>query len=305
MKRTLQAALAACGLIAAAHAAAQVTFYEGDGFRGRSMTLDHRVWNFNRTGFNDRASSVIVEHGRWEVCEHAGFEGRCVVLRRGSYPSLREFGMNNMISSARPVEPGRAANYELLPPQAVAVPQPQVIVVPREEPPRPTFGGAEAPRPYYGLAQPPVLPVPERRPAYYEVPVTSVHAVMGPPSQRCWIEREQVAQPYRNEPNVGGAIVGGLIGGILGHQIGGGSGKDLATVGGAVAGAAVGANVNRNGNTYAERDVQRCQTVSSGRPAYWDVTYFHDGIEHRVQTSSPPGPVVRVNEAGFPIAATR
>jgi len=287
MKRSLQAMLAAFGLVAAAHVAAQVTFYEVEGFRGRSFTIDERVGNFDRSGYNDRASSIVVEHGRWEVCEHARFEGRCVVLRRGSYPSLREMGMDNVISSARPVEPGRRFGRE--------APPPQVIAIPREEPPRL--------RPYYGAAQPPVLPVPERRPDYYEVPVASVRAVMGPPSQRCWIEREQVAQPYRNEPNIGGAIVGGVIGGILGHQIGGGSGKDLATVGGAVAGAAVGANVNRNGTTYAERDVQRCQTETSARPAFWDVTYYHEGIEHHIQMSAAPGPVVRVNEAGFPVAA--
>src|SRR5512133_317847 len=144
MKRTLQAMLAACSLAAAAHAAAQVTFYEGEGFRGRAFTIDERVWNFDRSGFNDRAASAIVEHGRWELCEHARFEGRCVVLRRGSYPSLREVGVFRVISWARPVEPGRFGRE---------APPPQGIAIPREEPPRL--------RPFYGAAQPPVLPVPE------------------------------------------------------------------------------------------------------------------------------------------------
>ena len=87
----------------ATQAAAQITFYEGEGFRGRAFTTDKQVGNFERFGFNDRASSAVVERGRWEVCEDARFQGRCVVLRRGSYDSLRGLGMNDRISSVRPV----------------------------------------------------------------------------------------------------------------------------------------------------------------------------------------------------------
>ena len=39
-------------------------------------------------GFNDRASSVIVERGQWQVCDDIGFRGYCIVLRPGQYPSL-------------------------------------------------------------------------------------------------------------------------------------------------------------------------------------------------------------------------
>ena len=282
MNRKVKALLAACGIVAASHAAAQLTLYEGEGYRGRTFSTNDRVRNLDRAGFNDRASSVVVERGRWEVCEDARFEGRCVVLRRGSYPSLRDMGMNNAISSVRRAEPGRSYGYEAPPP---------VAVVPRGEAPRPLYGPTAAAAP---------------RPAYHEVPVASVRAVMGPPSQRCWVEREQVAQPYRGEPNLGGAVLGGIIGGVLGHQVGGGSGKDLATAGGVVAGAAIGANVNRSGNTgYAQRDVQRCQNVSSSQPAYWNVSYFHGGIEHRVQMASAPGNTLLVDEAGAPVTATR
>ena len=54
MRRTLTSIVAICGVAVAACALAQVTFYEGEGFRGRSFTVDHQVWNFDRTGFNDR-----------------------------------------------------------------------------------------------------------------------------------------------------------------------------------------------------------------------------------------------------------
>jgi uncharacterized protein YcfJ len=280
MKRKLQALFAACGIAVATHAAAQITFYEGEGFTGRGFSTADRIWNFDRIGFNDRASSVVVERGRWEVCEHARFEGRCVVLQHGSYPSLREFGLNNRISSARPMQGGRDHGREGPPPQVV-------MVAPREQP-RPIM----------------MVPV---QPAVFDVPVTSVRAVVGPPNQRCWIEREQVAQPRRAEPNVGGAVLGGIVGGLLGHQIGGGSGKDVATAGGVIAGAAIGANVNRGegGVAYVDRDVQRCQTVSSAKPEYWDVTYFHRGVEHRAQMTSPPGPTIRINAEGAPMVVAR
>ncbi len=84
-----------------------ITFYEGEGFGGRWFSAsDRRIGNFNRFGFNDAANSVRVRGGRWEVCTAPRFEGRCVVLRRGDYPSLREAGLDGRISSARPVVRG-------------------------------------------------------------------------------------------------------------------------------------------------------------------------------------------------------
>ena len=89
MNKSLKPLLGIAAVAFAAHASAQVTFYEGEGFRGRTFAANGEVKNFQQTGFNDRASSVVVERGRWEVCEDARFQGRCVVLRRGSYDSLR------------------------------------------------------------------------------------------------------------------------------------------------------------------------------------------------------------------------
>jgi hypothetical protein len=83
-----------------------ITFHEREGFGGRWFSTDKRIGNFNRFGFNDRANSVKVRGGRWEVCTAPRFEGRCVVLRRGDYPSLREAGLEDRISSARPVQRG-------------------------------------------------------------------------------------------------------------------------------------------------------------------------------------------------------
>jgi uncharacterized protein YcfJ len=134
----------------------------------------------------------------------------------------------------------------------------------------------------------------------FETPVTSARAVVGPPQQRCWVER-QVVETGSPGINVPGAVVGGVVGGVLGHQIGSGRGQDWATGIGAVGGAVVGANVNRDaaGTVYTQ-DVQRCATVSTAAVDYWDVTYNFRGYEHRVQTTTPPGRTIWINAQGEP-----
>jgi len=256
------AGVAALGL--ATNAAAQITLYQNEGFRGPVFAADRPIANFDRTGFNDRASSAVVERGAWQVCEDARFQGQCVVLRPGNYPSLSAMGMNDRISSVRPVS---GKGYVYAPP-----PEPVPVYEYRQRP----------------------------NERLYQVPVTYVRAVVGPPEQRCWIERQQV-QENHGGANVPGAIVGAVIGGVLGHQVGGGRGQDIATAGGAVAGAAVGANVGRGGTSTSTQDVRRCETVANtGPPDYWDVGYNFRGLDHRVQLSAPPGPTITVNGNGEP-----
>jgi len=265
MNQSLKPLFGIAAIAFAAHASAQVTFYEGEGFRGRTFAAGQAVSNFDRTGFNDKASSVVVDRGRWEVCEHARFEGRCVILRRGSYDSLRAMGMDNRISSVRPV--GDRRTYENEAPQPLAAPNYDYRRRPDER--------------------------------LQEVPITSARAVMGPPEQRCWVEREQLSQSHP-DVNVPGAVIGGVVGGILGHQVGSGSGKDLATVGGAVGGAVLGANVDRIRDHQTGRDVQRCHNVANTTPQYWDVTYNFRGAQHHVQTNAAPGSTIIVNGNGEP-----
>ena len=246
----------------------QISFYEHDRFEGRSFTTEKQVGNFERYGFNDRASSAVVVGQPWEVCDDAGFAGRCVVLRPGRYPSLASMGLNDRVSSVRTVRV-------------------DVRIDDRR----------------YGPAPMPVYDSRRRGgERLYEANVTSVRAVLGTPERRCWVEREQVSQ-QRDGVNVPAAIAGAVIGGILGHQVGGGRGKDVATAGGAIAGAAVGANIGRDGSgqQVATQDVQRCDSPpSQSRPDYWDVSYNFRGQDHRVQMSAAPGPTVVVNERGEP-----
>jgi uncharacterized protein YcfJ len=144
-------------------------------------------------------------------------------------------------------------------------------------------------------------PQPQHEPLY-EVPVRSVRAVVGPPEQRCWVERQQVVEPRSQGANIPGAIVGAVIGGVLGHQVGGGRGRDVATAGGAVAGAAIGASVGQGGEELYSRDVQRCVDVQHHhvRPEYWEVIYDFRGVVHRVQMSAPPGRTITIDANGEP-----
>ena len=250
-------------------ASAQAIFYENDSFQGRTLTADANVEDFERYGFSDRASSVVVLGQRWEVCADRWFRGQCMVLNPGRYASLAAMGMNDRVSSVRTVDWTAKVNDDRY------APMPDAVYDSRRR----------------------------NEERLYEATVTSVRAVVGPAEQRCWMEREEVA-PTKGGLNVGGAVLGGLLGGILGHQVGGGVGKDLATVGGAVAGAAVGANVGRTTTTQQApaRDVQRCATQPNegAAPAYWDVTYTFRGQEHRVQLTAAPGSTITVNEQGEP-----
>ena len=263
-KSTVSVALGLVAVIVAPLAYAQVTFYSQEGFRGRNFVANGQVDNLDGTGFNDRASSAIVDQGQWQVCEDAYFRGRCVVLKRGQYPSLSAMGLGNAVSSMRRVRQGRP-DYVYAPP-----------------PPTP------APYPYY----------PHHGEKLYSANVVAVRAVVGPPEQRCWVEQQQVSSG--GGANVPGAIIGGVLGGVLGHQIGSGRGNDVATAVGAVAGAAVGANVNRGGQVVTQ-DVQRCAAVpGSAQPNYWDVTYVFRGATHRAQLAFAPGPTITVNGRGEP-----
>ena len=105
MHAAIKGAMALAVAVVAGHAAAQVTFYENDNFQGRNFSTERQIGNFERFGFNDRASSVVVSSERWEVCDDFRFRGRCVVLRPGSYPSLQMMGLNDRVSSARIVDP--------------------------------------------------------------------------------------------------------------------------------------------------------------------------------------------------------
>jgi hypothetical protein len=101
MNAILRNALVLAGVAFATQAAAEVTFYEREDFKGRSFNTEQQIENFKNVGFNDRASSVVVDRDWWQVCEDVQFGGRCVLLRPGRYGSLGDMGLNNSVSSVR------------------------------------------------------------------------------------------------------------------------------------------------------------------------------------------------------------
>lgn len=113
------AILAACLALAGAHAAAQVTLFEHDDFGGRSVQLRGEAADFAGFGFNDRASSLLVQGGMWEVCQDRAFRGTCVVLRPGRYRSLSEINLNDRVSSARPMRGGWQGGHDRHEPRIV------------------------------------------------------------------------------------------------------------------------------------------------------------------------------------------
>ena len=239
-----------------------IVFFEHAGFHGRDLNVDGReIDNFQQVGFNDRASSVIVFEGRWEVCSDADFNGRCVILRPGRYPDLGAMGLNDRVSSVRRIHHDARVDDDRYAP-----------------PPMPVYDWRRRPQEFVEA-----------------VPVESVRVVYAPQQQQqCWVEQSAAPANART----GGALVGGVIGGILGHQIGDGGNRDGATVGGAVAGAVIGSQIARGAEQ--PQAVTRCNAVPPQAPDHYDVSYWYHGVHHHLQTTQPPGPTIVVNGNGEP-----
>lgn len=63
--------------------------------------------------FNDRARSVAVFAGQWELCEHKNFTGRCVFITE-DVEDLSWFGLGSSISSVRPIYEYTEARHGLM-----------------------------------------------------------------------------------------------------------------------------------------------------------------------------------------------
>jgi hypothetical protein len=132
MEKTLYALALGLGLVAATDVSAEVTFYGQPDFRGRSFTVEGPVPDFMYYGFNNRASSASIRRGTYLVCDGPDYRGRCVTLGPGDYRTLAAMGLNNRVSSVRPVARAEAAPP---PPEPVAAPARAVLY------PRPNLQG--------------------------------------------------------------------------------------------------------------------------------------------------------------------
>ncbi|MFN3229581.1 MAG: beta/gamma crystallin-related protein [Asticcacaulis sp.] len=77
-----------------------ITLYEHADFQGRSITLTRDEFDLTSRGFNDAASSAIVNGPAWELCDDAGFRGQCRIVS-GRVSNFGGLGLNDRVSSAR------------------------------------------------------------------------------------------------------------------------------------------------------------------------------------------------------------
>lgn len=95
------AALAAVLAWPSATRAAPIELYEQPQFQGMALGLDRANPNLADYGFDNKASSVVVRSGSWELCTEAQFRGSCLVLGPGQHATLPP-GLQRSLSSVRP-----------------------------------------------------------------------------------------------------------------------------------------------------------------------------------------------------------
>jgi hypothetical protein len=98
--RTLMAAGFAA--LTASAFAGQITLYESAEFQGRTLTTGDPLPDLERSAFNQRAGSAVVNEGRWEVCTDRHFGGTCAELVAGAYDRLG-VDLQGRIGSVRPI----------------------------------------------------------------------------------------------------------------------------------------------------------------------------------------------------------
>lgn len=78
-----------------------VTLYDLPDFQGASVTITQPAPDLGKWRFNDRAQSARFE-GRWLICEHDNFKGRCQEVK-GDVANLHTLGLMAQVSSLQPV----------------------------------------------------------------------------------------------------------------------------------------------------------------------------------------------------------
>ena len=92
---------------------AGLMLFSGEDFRGEVREVFDSVYSLNDYYFNDRAQSVAVLSGAWELCEHSDFTGRCVFIR-GDVQDLDWYGLDRELTSVRPIYEYTEAEHGLM-----------------------------------------------------------------------------------------------------------------------------------------------------------------------------------------------
>lgn len=88
-------------VVARSNPSADVELYSDPEFGGKVVMANRDVSNLGPTDFNDRASSIVINAGQWEMCTDGEYSGRCVVMGPGRYPQIG--GLTRQLSSLRRV----------------------------------------------------------------------------------------------------------------------------------------------------------------------------------------------------------
>ena len=108
IKTFCMTAVAALAVVSAAQAqpfrGGSATLYDQPNFQGNSVTITQSAPDLGKWRFNDRAQSARFE-GRWLICEHDSFKGRCQEVR-GEVANLHTLGLMAQVSSIQPVGGG-------------------------------------------------------------------------------------------------------------------------------------------------------------------------------------------------------
>lgn len=92
---------------------AAIALFTSENFYGDVREAFDPFASMHDLAFNDRARSVAVLAGQWELCEHANFTGRCVFIRE-DVADLGWFGLNGRVSSIRPIFDYTEAQHGLM-----------------------------------------------------------------------------------------------------------------------------------------------------------------------------------------------
>lgn len=95
--------LAPCcaAMLATPALAAPIELYEQPQFQGMALGLDRANPNLADYGFDNRALSVVVRSGQWELCTDSQYRGSCLVLGPGQHATLAP-ALQRSLSSVRP-----------------------------------------------------------------------------------------------------------------------------------------------------------------------------------------------------------
>lgn len=108
-KNLLPLLTAGAALAGPAALAAPIELYEQPQFQGMALGLDRANANLADYGFDNKALSVVVRSGSWELCTDAQFRGSCLVLGPGQHATLPP-GLQRSLSSVRPKDSGSTAD---------------------------------------------------------------------------------------------------------------------------------------------------------------------------------------------------